>query len=67
MGIYILTIALLLLAFAGIVIKIWAQKDGEFGGTCASQNPFLNKEGESCSFCGKTPEQFENCSEEPNK
>ena len=67
MGIYILTIALLLLAFAGIAIKIWAQKDGEFGGTCASQNLFLNKEGESCSFCGKTPEQFENCSEEPNK
>lgn len=67
MGIYILTIVLLLLAFAGIAIKIWAQKDGEFGGTCASQSPFLNKEGESCGFCGKTPEQFENCSEEPNK
>ena len=48
-------------------IKIWAQKDGEFGGTCASQSPFLNKEGESCGFCGKTPEQFENCSEEPHK
>ena len=31
MGIYILTIALLLIAFAGIAIKIWAQKDGEFG------------------------------------
>ena len=67
MGSYILTIVLLLLAFAGIAIKIWAQKDGEFGGTCASQSPFLNKEGESCGFCGKTPEQFENCSEEPNK
>ena len=67
MGIYVITIVLLLLAFAGIAIKIWAQKDGEFGGTCASQSPFLNKEGESCGFCGKTPEQFENCSEEPNK
>ena len=67
MGIYVITIVLLLLAFAGIAIKIWAQKDGEFGGTCASQSPFLNKEGESCGFCGKTPEQFENCSKEPHK
>ena len=63
MGIYILTIVLLLLAFAGIAIKIWAQKDGEFGGTCASQSPFLNKEGESCGFCGKSPEQFDSCVE----
>ena len=31
MGIYVITIVLLLLAFAGIAIKIWAQKDGEFG------------------------------------
>jgi len=67
MGIYVITIVLLLLAFAGIAVKIWAQKDGEFGGTCASQSPFLNKEGESCGFCGKTPEQFENCSEELQK
>jgi len=22
--------------------------------TCASQSPFLNKEGEACGFCGKT-------------
>jgi len=38
-------------------------KDGEFAGTCASQNPMLNTEGEACGFCGKTPDQFENCSE----
>ena len=39
------------------------KKDGEFAGTCASQNPVLNKDGEPCGFCGKTPDQFENCSE----
>lgn len=59
-----ITIVLLLLAFAGIAIKIWAKKDGEFAGTCASQSPFLNKEGEPCGFCGKTPDQFETCKEE---
>jgi hypothetical protein len=64
MKILLITIVLLLLAVAGIAIKIWGKKDGEFAGTCASQNPFLNKEGEACGFCGKTPDQFENCKEE---
>jgi len=27
---------------------------GEFKGTCASQNPFLNPEGAACGYCGKT-------------
>ena len=40
----------------GIAIKIWAKKDGEFAGTCASQSPFLNQEGENCSYCGAKPE-----------
>ncbi len=55
------------LAFAGIALKIWIKKDGKFAGTCASQSPFLNKEGESCGFCGKTPDQYENCTEEKHK
>ena len=61
MKLLLLTIGLLALAFAGIAIKIWGKKDGEFAGTCASQSPFLNKEGESCSFCGKSPDQFSEC------
>lgn len=67
MGILVITVLLLLLAFAGIAIKIWGKKDGKFAGTCASQNPFLNKEGEACGFCGKSPDQFENCSETSHK
>ena len=59
MKLFLITLVLLGLAFAGIAIKIWAKKDGKFSGTCASQSPFLNKEGESCGFCGKTPEQNE--------
>jgi hypothetical protein len=51
-----LTIVLLGLGFAGIAIKIWAKKDGKFAGTCASQSPYLNKDGESCSYCGALPE-----------
>ena len=41
--------------FAGIGIKILFKKNGEFSGTCASQNPFLNKKDQTCSFCGATP------------
>jgi len=55
MKLILLTIGLLSLAFAGIAIKIWAKKDGEFAGTCASQNPFLNKDGQACGMCGKLP------------
>lgn len=67
MKLLFLTLGLLLLAVAGIAIKIWAKKDGKFAGTCASQNPFLNKEGEACGFCGKAPEEFATCTEEKHK
>ncbi|MGI9525808.1 MAG: membrane or secreted protein [Weeksellaceae bacterium] len=60
MELILITIGLLLLAFAGIAIKIWAKKDGKFAGTCASQSPFLNKSGEACGYCGKLPENCEN-------
>ena len=63
MKLLLITLVLLGLAFAGIAIKIWAKKDGEFAGTCASQNPILNKDGDSCGFCGKTPDQFDTCKE----
>jgi len=66
MELLLITIVLLGLAFAGIAIKIWAKKDGEFAGTCASQSPFLNKEGEPCSFCGKSPDEIKDCSDSKN-
>lgn len=55
MALILLTIGLLALGFAGIAIKIWAKKDGKFAGTCASQSPFLNPDGETCGICGKIP------------
>ncbi|QCX37987.1 membrane or secreted protein [Aureibaculum algae] len=63
MKLLLLTLGLLALAFAGIAIKIWAKKDGKFAGTCASQNPILNENGDSCGFCGKSPDQFDTCKE----
>ena len=61
MELLLITFGLLSLAFAGIAIKIWGKKDGKFAGTCASQNPYLNKDGQACSMCGKLPEQQTNC------
>ena len=60
MKLFIITFILLGIAFAGIAIKIWAKKGGEFAGTCASQSPFLIKENETCGYCGKLPSE-QNC------
>ena len=64
MTIFIVSILLIGLAVAGISIKILLKKDGEFSGTCASNNPFLNKEGEKCSYCGADP--GDRCKKEEN-
>lgn len=61
MELFLITIVLLGLAFAGIAIKIWAKKDGKFAGTCASQSPVLNKDGAACGFCGKMPDETKDC------
>jgi hypothetical protein len=61
MKLIFLTIGLLAICFAGIAIKLWAKKDGKFAGTCASQNPYLNKDGDACGMCGKLPEHQDDC------
>ena len=57
MALLLISLSLLALAFAGIAIKIWAKKGGEFAGTCASNNPLLQEEGASCGLCGARPEE----------
>jgi hypothetical protein len=53
----LITIILLALAFAGIAIKILVKKNGQFSGTCASNNPLLQEKGASCGVCGARPEE----------
>ena len=55
--IFLITILMLAFVFAGVGIKILIKKNGKFSGTCASQSPFLNKEGEACGICGAMPEE----------
>ena len=54
---FLVVAGLLGLGILGMAVKIWGKKDGEFAGTCASNSPFLNKEDEVCSFCGKMPDE----------
>ena len=56
-SIFFITLILMIFVFTGIGIKILLKKNGEFAGTCASQNPLINKEGEACGFCGAQPEE----------
>ena len=53
----LIPILLLVFAFAGIAIKILLKKNGEFAGTCASNNPMFQNDEGSCSFCGAKPNE----------
>ena len=55
--VFLITIFMLAFVFAGIGVKILLKKNGKFSGTCASQSPFLNKEGEACGICGASAEE----------
>lgn len=64
-----MTTLLLGIAFIGLFfilmsVRLILVKDGQFKGTCASQSPFLNKEGGTCGYCGKNVEAGEACGKE---
>ena len=56
MKVFLLSLVLIGLAFAGIAVKIIFKKNGQFAGTCASNNPMLQEEGGGCGLCGARPE-----------
>ena len=53
MAVFLLTISIFALFFIFMSVRLIFLKNGEFRGTCASQSPFLNKEGITCGYCGK--------------
>ena len=63
----ILSVFFVALCFAAICVKILIQKNGQFSGTCASNNPLLNKDGEKCSYCGQTQETYAKKEEKPSE
>ncbi len=57
----LLGIGFIALFFILMSVRLIFKKNGEFKGTCASQSPFLNKEGATCGYCGKTVTAGESC------
>ncbi|MDH5397582.1 MAG: hypothetical protein OEX02_05520 [Cyclobacteriaceae bacterium] len=58
--------ALVAIGFVGLFfvlmsVRLIFLKDGQFKGTCASQNPYLNKDGVSCGYCGRKVGEGDNC------
>lgn len=52
---FFLVIGVLFLCMAGIAVRVLLIKGASMRGTCASQNPMLNKEGVACGLCGRMP------------
>ena len=50
----VIAIVLVGFFFVALSLRLILIKGGEFKGTCASQNPYLNPKGEECGYCGKT-------------
>lgn len=64
---FILTLVLVGLFFVGMSVRLILLRNGEFKGTCASQNPFLNKDGVRCGYCGKEVKVGEACGNPDNE
>ncbi len=47
------SLVLILFAFALFSVRLLFVKNGEFRGTCASNSPYLQKEGATCGVCGR--------------
>ena len=53
----VLTLTIIGLAIIGMGLRVIFVKNGEFRGSCASNNPALKNETGDCPVCGKTPEE----------
>lgn len=53
----LITIAFMVFAIALFSVRVLFVKNGQFRGTCASNNPALQKEGVACSVCGRLPDE----------
>ena len=57
----VLAIIIVGLFFGLMSVRLIFLKKGEFKGTCASQSPFLNKDGVTCGYCGRKVGEGESC------
>ena len=64
MAVLFLSIGFVAIFFIFMSVRLIFVKNGEFRGTCASQSPWLNKEGVTCGYCGKNLSAGEACGKE---
>ncbi len=67
MTVFLLSLAIFALFFALMSVRLIFIKDGEFRGTCATQSPYLAKEGITCGYCGKTLGESDKVCGDPEK
>jgi len=67
MATILLGVGFLALFFVLMSVRLLFVKNGEFKGTCASQSPFLQKEGGTCGYCGKKVGEGEACGNPESK
>jgi hypothetical protein len=58
---FLFALGVFALFFALMSVRLLFIKNGEFRGTCATQSPFLAKEGIVCGYCGKTMGEGDAC------
>lgn len=63
MAVFLFSIGILALFFILMSVRLIFIKNGEFRGTCASQSPWLSKDGITCNYCGKNFKDGEACGE----
>ena len=61
MATVLLGVGFVALFFILMSVRLIFLKDGQFKGTCASQNPYLQNEGATCGYCGKKVGEGEAC------
>lgn len=67
MAVFLLTLGIFGLFFILMSVRLIFIKNGEFRGTCATQSPYLAKEGITCGYCGKTLGEGDTACGDPDK
>ncbi len=55
MKLFLILFGFIILFFVLMSTRILLKKDGEFRGSCASNNPMLKNELGECTVCGQKP------------
>jgi hypothetical protein len=63
MTVFLLSLGIFALFFLLMSVRLIFIKNGEFRGTCATQSPFLAKQGIQCGYCGKTIGEGDACAD----